>query len=180
MTPTNEQIEVIKQRMEVNKLNIRSGHYVEEHSAELDALSAFLSLLASHAELQAKVRFIEESLSHPEEDTIEDVRRDLSKEISMNVFLSGECDRFHSEIETLQAKLDAAELKWTKDRPTVEGYYWYRSPEPKWGTIPCKLFTRNGVLCVELFGLRVYIPAELQGEFAGPIQPPASRGSDDV
>jgi hypothetical protein len=68
-------------------------------------------------------------------------------------------------------------LRWTRERPKVEGWYWWRDLEatedPSDGMI-VYVYAANGGLYVDNDGDTVRL-STVHGEWAGPIEPPGEK-----
>ena len=62
-------------------------------------------------------------------------------------------------------------MVWTTDKPLRKGFYWYRCVEPEYGYIGDSLVVWvSESLAIEQGGWHV---SELDGEWAGPLEPPS-------
>ena len=73
-------------------------------------------------------------------------------------------------------------MTWTPNKPTVPGWYWWRSIDPPATVIPALVFKRdNDDILRVIFWANVqeYLVSNIGGEWSGPLEPPHSPASTE-
>lgn len=67
-------------------------------------------------------------------------------------------------------------MKWTHEKPTAPGWYWYKNADDEIPEIAC-VISKGGELYLSFFGEYTFEVelADCLGEFAGPIPKPEDR-----